>query len=67
MRDWSSLGSSERKQCYGPIIEEIEKKYPPDKFKRSDIQILVPGAGLGRLAFEIASRGKFKSLLISLN
>ncbi|XP_076257780.1 carnosine N-methyltransferase [Rhynchophorus ferrugineus] len=57
MRDWSSLGAAERKQCYEPIIEEIIANYPEDKFDRSQIQILVPGAGLGRLAFEIASRG----------
>lgn len=57
MRDWSSFGSCERKQCYGPIIEEIEKNYPKNEFRRSEINVLVPGAGLGRLAFEIASRG----------
>lgn len=57
MRDWSSLGSEERKQCYGPIIEEIEEQYPSDKYDRSNIFVLVPGAGLGRLAFEIANRG----------
>lgn len=57
MRDWSALGETERKQCYGPIILEIEANYPEDKFSRSEINILVPGAGLGRLTFEIASRG----------
>ncbi|XP_066247911.1 carnosine N-methyltransferase [Euwallacea similis] len=57
MRDWSSLGATERKQCYQPIIEEISLNFPPDQCDRSQIQVLVPGAGLGRLAFEIASRG----------
>lgn len=57
MRDWSTLGASERKQCYEPIITEIEANYPEDKFNRGEIYVLVPGAGLGRLAFEIASRG----------
>ncbi|XP_056637870.1 carnosine N-methyltransferase [Diorhabda carinulata] len=59
MRDWSSLGALERKQCYQPIFEEIFANYPEDKFDRSNIKVLVPGAGLGRLAFEIASRGFF--------
>lgn len=57
MRDWSDLGAEERTQCYGPIIEEIDLQYPADKYDRSNILVLVPGAGLGRLAFEIASRG----------
>lgn len=57
MRDWSRFGAAERQQCYGPIIEEIETNYPEDTFNRCDINILVPGAGLGRLAFEIATRG----------
>lgn len=57
MRDWSSLGAAERKQCYDPIIDEIVLNYPEDSFDRTNIQVLVPGAGLGRLAFEIASRG----------
>ncbi|CAG9766502.1 unnamed protein product [Ceutorhynchus assimilis] len=57
MRDWSSLGASERQQCYQPIIDEVLLNYPEDSFKRSEIQVLVPGAGLGRLAFEIASKG----------
>lgn len=57
MRDWSSLGASERKQCYQPIVEEITTNFPEGKYDRSNIQVLVPGAGLGRLAFEIASKG----------
>lgn len=57
MRDWSSLGAEERRQCYDPIIEEIELEFPVDAVDRNRVFILVPGAGLGRLAFEIASRG----------
>ncbi|XP_060526349.1 carnosine N-methyltransferase [Cylas formicarius] len=57
MRDWSSLGASERQQCYSPIIEEIELNFPEDSCDRGEVEVLVPGAGLGRLAFEIALRG----------
>ncbi|KAL7633899.1 UNVERIFIED_CONTAM: hypothetical protein RMT77_015860 [Armadillidium vulgare] len=56
-RDWSEAGESERKLCYGPIIEQVEKLFPPDKLRAEDINILVPGAGLGRLSYEFAKRG----------
>lgn len=56
MRDWSTMGAEERKQCYDPIIEEIERQFPADEVDRGEVNVLVPGAGLGRLAFEIASR-----------
>lgn len=51
------MGSFEREQCYQPIIDEIEEQFPHDKFDRKMINVLVPGAGLGRLAFEITTRG----------
>ena len=57
MRDWSALGAKEREQCYDPIIKEIELQFPAENVNRNDIAVLVPGAGLGRLAFEIATRG----------
>ncbi|EEB18674.1 protein C9orf41, putative [Pediculus humanus corporis] len=47
----------ERKSCYDPIITEILSEFPPDGKKPEDVKILVPGAGLGRLAFEIAKLG----------
>lgn len=57
VRDWSVEGADERKACYQPIIDEISNQFPLDKCTPSQVQILVPGAGLGRLAYEIASRG----------
>ncbi|XP_065166851.1 carnosine N-methyltransferase-like [Atheta coriaria] len=56
MRDWSKMGAEERGQCYDPIIRVLEEEFPADVVHRPDINVLVPGAGLGRLAFEIASR-----------
>ncbi|XP_071489172.1 carnosine N-methyltransferase-like [Diadema antillarum] len=56
-RDWSSGGKEERDACYKPIVEEIEHLYPKSKCNPPDVNVLIPGAGLGRLAFEIASRG----------
>ncbi|XP_037078089.1 carnosine N-methyltransferase-like [Pollicipes pollicipes] len=57
VRDWSSEGEAERRQCYQPIIDEICHRFPAGDTPRSSIQVLVPGAGLGRLAFEIAKLG----------
>ena len=53
VRDWSSEGQLERDKCYAPIIKAVSSRYPnPDQ-----IEVLVPGAGLGRLAFDFASKG----------
>ncbi|XP_072260241.1 carnosine N-methyltransferase [Pyxicephalus adspersus] len=57
VRDWSEEGKTERDTCYQPIIEEILKSFPKDKCDVSQVSILVPGAGLGRLAWEIAKHG----------
>ncbi|XP_047513838.1 carnosine N-methyltransferase [Pieris napi] len=58
VRDWSEAGAAEREQCYKPILDELEARYPKQEFiDRSHIKVLVPGAGLGRLAWEIAARG----------
>lgn len=56
VRDWSKEGAPEREQCYGPMIRAIEDFFP-DKADRSKRRILCPGAGLGRLPWELARRG----------
>lgn len=55
-RDWSFEGSLERKACYEPVIADVVKAFwrAPSK---NDVKILVPGAGLGRLVFELCRRG----------
>ncbi|ELU06434.1 hypothetical protein CAPTEDRAFT_141416 [Capitella teleta] len=57
VRDWSAEGAEERKGAYDPVIEEISRLFPGDIKNLANVKILVPGAGLGRLAFEIARRG----------
>lgn len=55
VRDWSAEGAAERERCYGPVISAID-----DHFKdrdKSAISVIVPGAGLGRLVWELATRG----------
>ena len=61
-RDWSDEGREEREQTFAPVLEELIKVALED---RSQIHILVPGSGLGRLAWEIAQLGK--SYLSSTN
>jgi len=57
-RDWSSAGAEERSHCYLPVLEELEAQYRDlDQRDRQAVKVLVPGAGLGRLAWEIASKG----------
>ncbi|WVO17552.1 hypothetical protein L204_105247 [Cryptococcus depauperatus] len=80
VRDWSVEGEPERKACYEPILEALDKYFPSsisssDKAylkvdevvdsgrrpgrDRSNVRVLIPGCGLGRLAMEIAAQGFF--------
>ncbi|KAH9424319.1 hypothetical protein DERP_004501 [Dermatophagoides pteronyssinus] len=56
VREWCHEGINERESCFVPILNTIEKYFPLVE-NRNQIRILVPGAGLGRLPFEIAKRG----------
>ncbi|KAJ3255088.1 hypothetical protein HK103_006631 [Boothiomyces macroporosus] len=58
VRDWTTDGEVERNQTYLPILQLLEELYgdiPVEK--RGDIKVLCPGAGLGRLVFEIVKKG----------
>ncbi|KAI8356122.1 N2227-like protein-domain-containing protein [Choanephora cucurbitarum] len=57
VRDWSAEGEHERKVTYDPIIQELDRLYRMPIEERGHIRVLVPGAGLGRLAFDIAKAG----------
>ncbi|RMX61106.1 carnosine N-methyltransferase-like [Pocillopora verrucosa] len=57
VRDWSDEGRAERDACYKPIIEEIQRLFPGTECSRGEVSILVPGAGLARLMFDIAKLG----------
>ncbi|XP_017055103.1 carnosine N-methyltransferase isoform X2 [Drosophila ficusphila] len=56
-RDWSIDGALEREQSYKPIIDSIVEYYKPSDYELKEIKILVPGAGLGRLTYELACLG----------
>ncbi|KAI0006923.1 N2227-domain-containing protein [Xylariaceae sp. FL0662B] len=55
-RDWSAEGAVERDACYGRIYDALDA----EKARRIDQQpmkVLVPGAGLGRLVFDLCRKG----------
>lgn len=55
-RDWTEDGAAERNACYAPImraLEEQQERVGPGRQQ----EVLVPGAGLGRLVFELCRKG----------
>jgi hypothetical protein len=61
-RDWSTAGSVEREQCFGPVLRALDEEYtsrlqPTPDLEKSQIKVLVPGAGLGRSVFDICKAG----------
>lgn len=58
VRDWSREGEAERSTVYEPLMNAVSSRYGGIPFQeRGHVRILVPGAGLGRLAFEFAAQG----------
>jgi len=58
VRDWSEEGKQERESCYKPMKDALIEYFatvPPEA--RRNLRVLVPGAGLGRLAYDIAKLG----------
>ncbi|CAO1599476.1 hypothetical protein XANCAGTX0491_003200 [Xanthoria calcicola] len=55
-RDWSSEGAGERQTSYGPVLRDIDAAFT-NVANKGDIKVLVPGAGLGRLLFELCKQG----------
>ncbi len=56
-RDWSAEGAGEREACYGPVVRALaeERASRPEASPR--LKVLVPGAGLGRLLFDLCVAG----------
>ena len=55
-RDWSEEGAEERRSSHQFTIAAIERVYAHVN-DRSAIKVLVPGAGLGRLVFDLCMEG----------
>lgn len=57
-RDWSVEGAQEREASFGPILDALNRIAAHlTPAQRSHINVLVPGAGLGRLVFEVNRAG----------
>ncbi|KAI9055458.1 hypothetical protein LZ554_000412 [Drepanopeziza brunnea f. sp. 'monogermtubi'] len=54
-RDWSAEGYLEREACYGPVVKALRKEQRARP--SSKLRVLVPGAGLGRLVFDLCCAG----------
>eukprot|EP00667_Euglena_gracilis_P017391 EG_transcript_18319 len=56
VRDWGAAGQPERDACYGPMLQALDGHFSSQEDKAA-LNVLVPGAGLSRLAFEVLRRG----------
>jgi hypothetical protein len=58
VRDWSEEGARERTRTFSPILDVLNEVDPS---QRAEMKILVPGCGLGRLAWEISQLGWYST------
>ena len=62
-REWTNQGAAERNTSFNHILSAIDRHLDICSGKnnvqinRNKIRVLIPGAGLGRLAYEVAKRG----------
>jgi carnosine N-methyltransferase len=56
-RDWSVEGREERDVCYSPVLQFLTNEFGHDRCTNHQRRVLVPGAGLGRLVFDICQAG----------
>ncbi|KAK0447258.1 N2227-like protein-domain-containing protein [Armillaria borealis] len=58
VRDWSEEGKEEREACYGPMKDALLHHFASSSDEdRKKLRVLIPGAGLGRLAYDVAKLG----------
>lgn len=56
-RDWSAEGQVERDVCYQPVLDDLQQEFATRREAGEEIRVLVPGAGLGRLVFDLCMAG----------
>ncbi|KAL2162818.1 hypothetical protein VTH06DRAFT_6654 [Thermothelomyces fergusii] len=56
-RDWSAEGAAEREASFGPVMRAIDAELAARGPDQPPLKVLVPGAGLGRLVFELCLKG----------
>ena len=64
-RDWSEEGRRERSQTFAMVLNAL-RRFESEAGERGEKRVLVPGAGLGRLAWEISQLGPFPRRLPAL-
>ena len=55
VREWSVEGSIEREAAHRPLLDALQRAVPSSALR--GVRVLLPGAGLGRLAWEVAMLG----------
>ena len=65
VRDWSEEGGRERSQAFGMVLDALAR-LESEIGRRRKKRVLIPGAGLGRLAWEISQLGSFPPRLPAL-
>ncbi|KAI8871340.1 N2227-like protein [Ramicandelaber brevisporus] len=56
-REWSSESAAERDASFGAAIRRLNEHFASTGANKADVRVLVPGAGLGRLSFDIWQNG----------
>ncbi|KAF2641937.1 methyltransferas-like protein [Massarina eburnea CBS 473.64] len=61
-REWSEEGRCEREKCFDPVVHSLDAEFSlraesRKDLSKSDLKVLVPGAGLGRLVFDVCRAG----------
>lgn len=54
-RDWTKEGDIERQAVYRPVLQDLDEIFNTQD--KSTIKVLVPGAGLGRLLYDLCHAG----------
>lgn len=57
VRDWTEAGIKGRELPFKCVTNSLDGLFPDRKDAASPPKVLVPGSGLGRLAFDVASLG----------
>lgn len=61
-REWSAAGAVERSKCFDPVVSALQAEFSSrqkadSNLNRSAVHVLAPGAGLGRLVFDVCRAG----------
>ena len=61
VRDWTETGARERDGPFPCLLKKLDQLFPDRDADATPIKALLPGAGLGRLGYDIADLGGMDS------